>query len=531
MSIFVKVRNLLMEMMDRLSLKARLLFSILSVSTILLIISVSGYLIIRTLTDNSIISYQAFSLNSYVTTAVVNKEILDKELSLAVAAKESKSEVSADNIEMYLEVLGDSILDYSGEAASLNFSSSEIESEWNALAGKIENFVSDPEALDKNGIEKIREDLSSYGDLLQAQSEKIEGLIMASYKTAYFIDQILLQVIIGVAAITLIFIMISFLIISRTSSSLFESQQLVDKEATGLEGVTSVLKEAFAKFSGLSESQASSLQETSASLHEVIAMIEKNTSATEESAEFSNVLKENVDSGKESLDAGVQSIEGLKKLNDNFSRVVEDSSAKVRSIIEAINEISEKTKVINDIVFQTKLLSFNASVEAARAGEHGKGFAVVAEEVGNLAQMSGKSSGEISGLLEKNTAMIENIISEYDKNLGESIKESKKYVESTYTNINECNDKFADIKSSVDSISAQIINIKTASQEQDQGAQEINKAIQQLAASGQEVSSVSTNASHKLETLVDASNSLGEAAHSLECEVQGTKTANEEEVA
>ncbi len=56
---------------------------------------------------------------------------------------------------------------------------------------------------------------------------------------------------------------------------------------------------------------------------------------------------------------------------------------------KAANEdIGDKTKVINDIVFQTKRLSFNASVEAARAGEHGKGFAVVAEEVGNLAQMS-----------------------------------------------------------------------------------------------------------------------------------------------
>jgi len=45
------------------------------------------------------------------------------------------------------------------------------------------------------------------------------------------------------------------------------------------------------------------------------------------------------------------------------------------TLIETINQ---KTRVINDIVFQTKLLSFNASVEAARAGEHGKGFAVEA---------------------------------------------------------------------------------------------------------------------------------------------------------
>ncbi|MDO9184284.1 MAG: methyl-accepting chemotaxis protein [Bacteriovorax sp.] len=74
--------------------------------------------------------------------------------------------------------------------------------------------------------------------------------------------------------------------------------------------------------------------------------------------------------------------------------------------------IDEKTKVIDDIVFQTKLLSFNASVEAARAGEQGKGFAVVAEEVGKLAQSSGEAAKEINLLLKEGVERINNIVSE-----------------------------------------------------------------------------------------------------------------------
>ncbi|MHA0111674.1 methyl-accepting chemotaxis protein, partial [Klebsiella pneumoniae] len=78
----------------------------------------------------------------------------------------------------------------------------------------------------------------------------------------------------------------------------------------------------------------------------------------------------------------------------------EDANSQLQSISNIIGEISAKTNIINDIVFKTQLLSFNASIEAARAGQHGRGFAVVAEEVGNLAQMSGNAAKEIRALLE-----------------------------------------------------------------------------------------------------------------------------------
>jgi methyl-accepting chemotaxis protein len=86
------------------------------------------------------------------------------------------------------------------------------------------------------------------------------------------------------------------------------------------------------------------------------------------------------------------------------------SNDEISSIVKVIAEIGDKTKVINDIVFQTKLLSFNASVEAARAGEQGKGFAVVAEEVGNLATMSGKAAEEISSMLGDSMGKVELIV-------------------------------------------------------------------------------------------------------------------------
>lgn len=93
------------------------------------------------------------------------------------------------------------------------------------------------------------------------------------------------------------------------------------------------------------------------------------------------------------------------------------SNAEVKELVGIINGISERTKVIDEIVFQTKLLSFNASVEAERAGEHGRGFAVVAQKVGNLAQMSGKAAQEISSILKQSIEKSVSVTSNNEKNV------------------------------------------------------------------------------------------------------------------
>ena len=89
---------------------------------------------------------------------------------------------------------------------------------------------------------------------------------------------------------------------------------------------------------------------------------------------------------------------------------ISESTEDLDSINNSIRGIQEKTQVINDIVFQTQLLSFNASIEAAKAGVHGKGFSVVAEEVGKLAVLSGTAASEISEILKESSKTISTTI-------------------------------------------------------------------------------------------------------------------------
>lgn len=71
----------------------------------------------------------------------------------------------------------------------------------------------------------------------------------------------------------------------------------------------------------------------------------------------------------------------------------------IKEILEVIPLIKKKANIIDEIVFKTQLLSFNASIEAERAGENGRGFSVVAQEIGNLAQTSGSAAADISELI------------------------------------------------------------------------------------------------------------------------------------
>ncbi len=190
---------------------------------------------------------------------------------------------------------------------------------------------------------------------------------------------------------------------------------------------------------------------------------------------------------------------------------VNQSNLQMADIIKVIHQIGEKTKVINDIVFQTKLLSFNASVEAARAGEHGKGFAVVAEEVGNLAQMSGNAAREISDMLAGSISKVETIVQETKTKVESLISLGKQKVDSGVSVAKQCAEVLTEIVDNVSKVSGLAHEISSASQEQAQGVAEINKAMSQMdtvtqqnAATSEETASAAEELSAQAETLKSA---------------------------
>jgi methyl-accepting chemotaxis protein len=299
-------------------------------------------------------------------------------------------------------------------------------------------------------------------------------------------------------------LIISYVILNSLSKTI---QYIITTLGDNTNLVSSAANQISAASQGLSDAtteQAASLEETSSSIAEMNSMVLKTSDNAGRSTELSNTSHSNANHGKKVVEEMIGAIDGISESNDTIRVQVEESNRQISDIVKVIAEIENKTKVINDIVFQTKLLSFNASVEAARAGEHGKGFAVVAEEVGNLAEMSGKAAKEISDLLDSSIRKVESIVEETKTKVERLMHTSKDRIQNGTKIAQQCGEVLESIVSNVSSVNTMVNEIAEACQEQSQGVQEITKAVSQLdqvtqqnAATSEETASAAEELAHQ----------------------------------
>ncbi|ABV67976.1 methyl-accepting chemotaxis protein [Aliarcobacter butzleri RM4018] len=217
------------------------------------------------------------------------------------------------------------------------------------------------------------------------------------------------------------------------------TQMLVENKTNGLtlDKSSNVLLANVDKLNLSSNEAAASLEETAAALEEVTSNVRNNTQNIAQMAKLSTEVTASASQGE---------------------KLANETTVAMDEINNQVNLINEAIGVIDNIAFQTNILSLNAAVEAATAGEAGKGFAVVAGEVRNLASRSAEAAREIKTIVENATSKA---------NQGKSIA----------TNMIE---GYKELNQNISQTISLISDIQNASKEQLLGIEQINDAVTQL---------------------------------------------------
>jgi len=229
------------------------------------------------------------------------------------------------------------------------------------------------------------------------------------------------------------------------------TKMLQDNNRNGLtlQNSSSILLSNVDNLNNASNTAAASLEETAAALEEITSTVNNNSNKMHQMSSLANEVTTSVVNGE---------------------KLASETTVSMDEINDKVSAINEAISVIDQIAFQTNILSLNAAVEAATAGEAGKGFAVVAQEVRNLATRSAEAAKEIKNLVED-----ANVKANEGKNI--STKMSK-----GYSLLNENISKTIEL----------INEVSSASKEQQVGISQINDAVNSLDKQTQENASVAS---------------------------------------
>ena len=351
-------------------------------------------------------------------------------------------------------------------------------------------------AFEGNTVAKVEK------EILDFQSKPI-GKVQVGYKRERIEEAYWGTIKLGVGCLLLTQLLLSaaiFFVSRSIVRPLHESLSRLSKTTHVLSDTSNdVSKFSEALSSGVSQ-QAEVVQETTAAMSEMSSMLSQTSNYAKQSESVMSAVTQKANNGMDVMNQMVEAMTSIQQANEQLKQMA-----------EIIQEIGNKTNVINDIVFKTQLLSFNASIEAARAGQHGRGFAVVAEEVGNLAKMSGSAAQEIASLLQDSEKQVSDIVkSTYDRvAIGKSVTE-------------QALKRFKEIATDINLVSSQIGNISSAAREQELGVAQTNQAMTELNKTTDLNSQIAQRASVTSGILSSEVQALNEISTAIESSITGS---------
>jgi len=229
------------------------------------------------------------------------------------------------------------------------------------------------------------------------------------------------------------------------------------------------ISQATDEMSRRTESQAASLEESSAALDEITANARRTADGAKKVAE---------------------AMGGARADADKSGAVVAEAIEAMRAIAGSSKQISQIIGVIDEIAFQTNLLALNAGVEAARAGEAGRGFAVVAIEVRALAQRSASAARDIKQLIQTSGGLV-------DTGVG-LVGQTGEALTRIAVSVSQIDGLVRDIADAMAQQSSGLVQVNAAVDEMDRVTQSNAAMVEQSAAASHTLSAEATGLAQKV---------------------------------
>jgi methyl-accepting chemotaxis protein len=239
--------------------------------------------------------------------------------------------------------------------------------------------------------------------------------------------------------------------VARTVTTLNDASEFIRSAASQIATSSQSVAEGASR-------QAASLEETSSSSEEIAAVTRQNAEHATTAAQTMLTMGREIENANSSLE---KMLKAMKR--------IDQSGEKISGII----------KVVDEIAFQTNLLSLNAAVEAARAGEAGMGFAVVADEVRRLAGKCSEAARETSQLIEESLANTRdgNKFVEEVANIVQSVTVSASHVTKLMDEVRGAGDEQA---RGIQQIAQSLLSLQTVTQDNAASAEESASACESL---------------------------------------------------